>query len=47
MFWRYVMFKFLMTMWKLNKISEADVDLAVEKAIISEEQGLEIKDTVR
>jgi hypothetical protein len=41
------MFKFLMTMWKLNKISEADVDLAVEKAIISEEQGLEIKDTVR
>ena len=41
------MFKFLLTMWLLNRLSEPDVDLAVTKGIISEEQGLEIKDTDR
>lgn len=39
------MYKFLLTMWKLNRLSEADVNLAVSKGIISENQGLEIKNT--
>lgn len=41
------MFKFLVTMWLLKKISAADVDLAVSRGIISEGQGEEIKATVR
>jgi hypothetical protein len=45
--WRLIMYKFLLTMWKLNRLSEADVDLAVMKAIITEGQGLQIKNTAR
>jgi hypothetical protein len=41
------MYKFLLTMWQLNRLSEADVDVAVSKGIISEAQGDEIKLTVR
>jgi hypothetical protein len=45
--WRYVMYKFLLTMWSLNRLTEADVNLAVSKGIISENQGLEIKNATR
>lgn len=41
------MYKFLLTMWQLNRLSEADVDVAVGKGIITEGQGLQIKGTVR
>lgn len=47
MLWRYIMYKFLMNMWKLNKLTESDVDMAVYKGIISADQGAEIKATAR
>ena len=47
MLWRFIMYKFLVNMWKLNKLTESDVDLAVNKGIISADQGAEIKATVR
>lgn len=45
--WRMIMFRFLLTMWLLGKVGEADVDMAVSRGIISEMQGDEIKATVR
>lgn len=41
------MYKFLLTMWKLNRLTEEDVNLAASKGIITESQALEIKNTAR
>lgn len=45
--WRLIMYKFLLTMWQLNRLTEEDVNLAVSKGIITEGQGLQIKNTQR
>lgn len=48
MFWRLIMyFKFLLNMWKLRRLTEVEVDEAVNRGLITQEQGEEIKNTVR
>lgn len=46
--WRLIMyFKFLLNMWKLRRLTEQEVDEAVTKGLISQEQGDAIKTTLR
>lgn len=41
------MYQFLLNLWLMNKITEQQVDLAVTKGLITQEQGNTIKNTPR
>ena len=46
--WRLIMyFKFLLNMWKLRRLTIEEVDEAVTKGLITQEQGDAIKATLR
>jgi len=46
--WRLIMyFKFLLNMWKLRRLTIEEVDEAVTKGLITQEQGDAIKETIR